>query len=213
MRYVITPSHIHFFRKHSYIGFDQPLSVKGVLKECERYSPSDRHNLFQRSSLLRKIASSRKYGNIARELLGASHLRLLFDHAFLSKDPLPKDFEAPLQLSEGSSFQGLALLVLIQLSPTPSEIASDEKEPIFSEPIHQSIPLPQAEGDAVFFLPTAFLELKQEGSFSGNFLLIGYGDLDTVYKHSPSNPFASFEKNCLQRQGDKVTNQDGPLLF
>ncbi len=203
MRYLIRPSQIDFFRENGYIAFEEIIATEKAMREkTPSTSFSLQHNLFQRRSCFKTLATSRRLAHIALSLSGKKHIRLLFDQGFFQEDIWPSTFQ------ENSSFQGLQLFAFLRLSP--------EKKGSTDRPEEANGPiLPHGAGSALFFKPNVPFSIEKTLDDPADFLLIAYGDINTLYVKNPLDPLAKSPHHISHKlqPGDPVPQNLAPLLL
>lgn len=206
---------MQFFQEHGFIAFEEIAVVDGALDACASHTSFDAlHNLFHTSSRMEKLSTSRRCAHIARDLLNMKtpHLRLLFDQAFLDRCPPPPPLQIPVKLSLLSPFQGLCLLLLIRIGSSLPDGALEEQKTTLPTEVIPLSSLPKKSGDALFFHPDQEIQLFHPSCALGDFLLIGYGALRTLYRKNTKSLFPNHLMSKYQ-PGDLVGQEDCPLLF
>ena len=101
------------------------------------------------------------------------------------------------------SFQGGVCYLLIKLD---NNIALDSSN------------LPKKQGSLIFFKSSdsensSLINLEDLYSRSHKFLLIGYGDIKTLYKLNKNDPNLNYLKNFGYSFGDKLKDEFHPVVF
>ncbi len=216
MNPLISAQQSAFFSQNGYIEFENLLSpeeceqirneaVKGKKKLTPEQLYIGGRDLWRQSNFLKTLLLSRRMGAIATGLCNKSPLRLGCDQWI----PLECKWPSPAKGKDLLSFQGIALLYLIRISPAAEE---EKILPTFRyEP--GLIPLPASQGSALMVNPNLILNFPKMVLYSPTDLyLVAYTLTNAVYVHNLKDPSNAMLKQLGYNFGDKLKTEHHPLI-
>ncbi|HEU64385.1 MAG TPA: hypothetical protein ENH96_03230 [Chlamydiae bacterium] len=215
MKFLIPDSQINFFQENGFIEFENIFPqerIQIIENEIDTLFKSITdldffkqyiafRDLFRKSLIIKKLVVDKNLASIAKTLSNRSSLRLLFDQTFITNKK--NLFENSKTLNDVISFQGAVCFSLLKLD---NNIAISSNN------------LPKKQGSLMFFKSSVSENhplINMEDLYTGSqkFLLIGYGNIKTLYKLNKEDPNLNYLKNFGYSFGDKLKDEFHPVVF
>ena len=192
IKLTILDAHIKYFQENGYITFEELLpqntlqklvnETESIISSCEK-DPC-RRDLFRNSAFIKKIAFNNAISSILKNLTKKQNFRLVFDQLIIKKDI------TSFSLDSDTSFQNLIGGIMINIPPKDLNLNDLNK---------------------IMFVKNSFFINLEKLDFDV-FLLIGYGEIKTIYKKNMKDPYNTTLKNLGYNYGDLLKDAFHPVV-